>query len=59
MIKVGVVGKRSNIKRTISKLARCTGCEYLHENGNCLKVGGYFSSVDDKNCPKQNTADKF
>jgi hypothetical protein len=32
-------------------LRRCKHCEFLHENGNCLKVGGYFTAVDNKNCP--------
>ena len=27
-------------------------CEYRHENGNCLKVGGFCMSVDDKHCVK-------
>lgn len=27
-------------------------CEYRHENGNCLKVGGFCTSVDDKHCEK-------
>lgn len=28
-----------------------TNCQYRHENGNCLKVGGFCTSVDDKHCP--------
>ena len=32
-------------------LRRCKHCEFLHENGNCLKVGGYFTAVDNKDCP--------
>lgn len=27
-------------------------CEYRHENGNCLKVGGFCMSVDDEHCVK-------
>ena len=27
-------------------------CEYRHENGNCLKVGGFCTSVDDEHCMK-------
>ena len=27
-------------------------CEYRHENGNCLKVGGFCTSVDNKYCEK-------
>ena len=27
-------------------------CEYRHEHGNCLKVGGFCTSVDDKYCEK-------
>lgn len=34
------------------KYERCKDCEYLHRNGNCLKVGGFYSSVDDKDCIK-------
>ena len=26
-------------------------CQYRHENGNCLKVGGFCTSIDDKYCP--------
>ena len=29
-------------------------CEYRHDNGNCLKVGGFCTSVDDKHCEKMN-----
>ena len=50
---VGVVGHgRSHMKTTLHIFARCSGCEYLHENGNCLKVGGFFSAVSDKDCPR-------
>lgn len=52
---IGAIGHgRSHLTGTIHQYARCSGCEYLHENGNCLKVGGFFSSVSDKNCPKMN-----
>lgn len=27
-------------------------CEYRHENGNCLKVGGFCTSVDNEHCVK-------
>ena len=27
-------------------------CEFRHENGNCLKVGGFCTAVDDKYCEK-------
>lgn len=27
-------------------------CEYRHKNGNCLKVGGFCTSVNDKHCEK-------
>jgi hypothetical protein len=27
-------------------------CEYRHDNGNCLKVGGFCMSVDDEHCVK-------
>ena len=31
---------------------RCRFCEYLHQNGNCTIIGGFYSAVDDKHCPK-------
>ena len=31
---------------------RCEPCPYRHENGNCLPVGGFCTSVLDKYCPK-------
>ena len=31
---------------------RCRSCEYLHQNGNCTIIGGFFTAVDDKYCPK-------
>ena len=40
-----------------NKYSRCKDCEYLHENGNCLKVGGFYSAVDDKECVKEGSAD--
>ena len=49
MIKIGCVGECTSYK-----LKRCICCEYLTEEGNCLAVGGYYSSVDDKYCPKIN-----
>ena len=51
MAKVLITGQGYPIKDRISKLVRCSGCEFLHENGNCLKVGGFYSSVSDKDCP--------
>ena len=30
----------------------CKDCEYRHDNGNCLKVGGFCTAVDDKHCEK-------
>ena len=27
-------------------------CQYRHENGNCLEVGGFCTSVDYKYCQK-------
>lgn len=53
MVRIGIMGNGAKITSTISKLVRCRECEYLHENGNCLKVGGFFSSVSDKDCPKE------
>lgn len=49
-IRVGIVSQGLSISDRVSRLIRCSGCEYLHENGNCLKVGGFFSSVADKDC---------
>lgn len=40
-----------NREKGLRKL-RCLGCEYLHENGNCLKVGGFYTSIADQYCPK-------
>ena len=45
MAKVLITGQGQPIKDRISKLVRCSGCEFLHENGNCLKVGCFYSSV--------------
>ena len=42
---------------TLNKYSRCKNCEYLHENGNCLKVGGFYSAVDDKDCIKKGSAE--
>ena len=27
-------------------------CKYRHDNGNCLKVGGFCTAVDNKHCEK-------
>lgn len=54
-VKVLISGQGQPIKERVSKITRCSGCEYLHENGNCLKVGGFYSSIQDKYCPKVNT----
>jgi len=53
--KVLISGQGQPIKDRVSKLVRCSGCEFLHENGNCLKVGGFYSSVNDKDCPIKQT----
>lgn len=34
-------------------------CEYRHENGNCLKVGGFCTSVDNKHCVKGGNSEYF
>lgn len=31
----------------------CKDCEYRHDNGNCLRVGGFCTAVDDKYCEKR------
>ena len=44
-----------NCIEAIEKLPPVTvrqDCEYRHENGNCLKVGGFCTAVDDKHCYK-------
>ena len=41
----------SSALRNISSVTQRTNCQYRHENGNCLKVGGFCTSVDDKHCP--------
>ena len=51
MAKILITGQGQSIKYRISKLVRCSGCEFLSENGNCLKVGGFYSSVSDKDFP--------
>lgn len=51
MAEILFIGKGRTKEERFRKL-RCAGCEYLHENGNCLKVGGFYSSVADKYCPK-------
>lgn len=51
MTKVLITGQGQSINERVSKLIRCSDCEFLHENGNCLKVGGFYSSVNDKDCP--------
>jgi hypothetical protein len=51
-IHIGVIGQGLPMADKVSRLIRCSDCEYLHENGNCLKVGGFFSSVADKDCVK-------
>lgn len=51
-IYIGIVSQGLSIQDKVSRLIRCSGCEYLHENGNCLKVGGFFSCVADKDCVK-------
>lgn len=52
-IAFGVAGQRQFIRDKASRLIRCYGCQYLHENGNCLKVGGFYSSIDNKDCPME------
>ena len=51
-IHIGIVSQGLPMADRASRLIRCSGCEYLHENGNCLKVGGFFSSVADKDCAR-------
>lgn len=50
---IAISGQGHSIQDRAKKIVRCSGCEQLHENGNCLKVGGFYSSVDDKYCPKK------
>lgn len=32
------------------RIHRCRECEHLSPLGNCLKVGGFYSSVSDEDC---------
>ena len=47
-----IAGHGTSPKIRADKIIRCKNCKYLHENGNCLKVDGFFSSIDDKDCPQ-------
>ena len=49
---IGVIGQGLPMADKVSKLIRCSGCEYLYPNGNCLKTGGFYSSIADKDCVK-------
>ena len=49
-IHIGIVGQGLSMSDRVSRLIRCSGCEYLHENGNCLSQDSFFSSVADKDC---------
>ena len=51
-IHIGIISQGLSISDRVSKLIRCSDCAYFHENGNCLKVGSFFSSVADKDCAK-------
>lgn len=51
-VKVAIISDGISMKEKVNRLFRCSECEFLHENGNCLKVGGFFTSVKDKDCPK-------
>lgn len=51
-VKIVIISDGISMKEKVNRLFRCSECEFLHENGNCLKVGGFFSSVKDKDCPK-------
>lgn len=51
-IHIAISGQGLPMRDKVSRLIRCSGCEYLHPNGNCLKVGGFYSSVADKDCVK-------
>lgn len=46
--------ERVSLKEQVNNIIRCSECEYLHSNGNCLKVGGFYTSVRDKDCPMIN-----
>lgn len=41
-----------NIKQGGALTNTRKACEYRHDNGNCLKVGGFCTSVNDKYCSK-------
>ena len=42
-------------KAELEEAIKRKDCEYRHENGNCLKVGGFCTSVSNKYCPKCKT----
>lgn len=48
-----VAEQRQFVRDKASRYIRCSDCQYLHENGNCLKVGGFYSSIDNKHCPME------
>lgn len=52
--KVMISGNGISIRERVKKIAQRANCEYRHENGNCLKVGGFCMAVDDKHCHKSN-----
>ena len=45
------VGTELSFLPSITRQTR-ENCEYRHENGNCLKVGGFCTAVNDKHCEK-------
>lgn len=51
--KVLISGQGAPIRERVRKIFERESCEYRHENGNCLKVGGFCLAVDDRHCPKK------
>lgn len=51
---IAIIGGKGDRKVTLTNYLRCKDCEYLHENGNCLKYGGFYNSISNKICSKNN-----
>lgn len=52
-IKIADLEKKVEEQQKYQNHRRCINCEHLNRNnGNCLVVGGFYSSVADKDCPK-------
>lgn len=50
--KVIISGQGISIKENARRLGRCSGCEALGKDGNCLKLGVSYRAVSDKDCSR-------